>query len=321
MTGLMTAMVLSAGLGAGVLVLYRALRPTPRPLAATIADLRAPPPLDGADAPVSTPGDALAGWQARLARIGLQVLGSFGVIDSSVLRDQLRILDKPIERHAYEKLFGAVAGFLLPTLLVTAMAAGGVSVSPVVGLAFGAVLSTAGFFYPDLPLSEQVEKRQQAFRHALSSYLDLVTIILAGGGGIESALQGAADAGDGWAFTEIRAALRRAEFTGRTPWDTFDELGVTLGINELRELAASVALAGSQGAKVRQSLAAKADALRVQQAAAIEANAETRTEKMIVPVTVMIVGLTLFIGYGAVQAISTDGAATVDARTQTEVGR
>ena len=80
-----------------------------------------------------------------------------------------------------------------------------------------------------------------------------------------------------------------------------------LGINELTELAASVGLAGGQGAKIRRSLAAKADALRAQQAAAIETNAETRTEKMIVPVTVMIIGLTLFVGFGAVQAISTDG--------------
>ena len=88
------------------------------------------------------------------------------------------------------------------------------------------------------------------------------------------------------------------------------DLGAELGINELTELAASVGLAGGQGAKIRRSLAAKADALRAQQAATIETNAETRTEKMIVPVTVMIIGLTLFVGFGAVQAISTDGGAS-----------
>ena len=109
----------------------------------------------------------------------------------------------------------------------------------------------------------------------------------------------------------MRTALRRAELTGRTPWDLFDELGVTLGIDELRELAASVALAGGQGAKIRQSLSAKADALRAQLAAELEAAAEDRTEKMIVPVTVMVIGLTLFIGFGAIDAISTDGGAAV----------
>ena len=36
---------------------------------------------------------------------------------------------------------------------------------------------------------------------------------------------------------------------------------------------------------------------------------------MIVPVTVMIVGLTLFIGFGAVDAISTDGGDTFSTPT------
>ena len=319
MNGLATAMLLSAGLGFGFVVLLRALRPRPTPLTATIASLQRPGRAIGSrvDAAELTP-DEFAGWQHVIARGGVRMLDAFGITTSRVLREQLRILDKPIERHAYEKLFGTIAGFLLPNLAIWVIAVGGVSASPLVGLTAGLIGAAAGFFYPDLPLAEQVEKRQQAFRHALSSYLDLVTIILAGGGGVESALQGAADAGDGWAFAEIRATLRRAEFTGRTPWDLFDELGVTLGVSELRELAASVALAGGQGAKIRQSLAAKADALRARQAAAIEANAESRTEKMIVPVTVMIIGLTLFIGFGAIDAISTDGGAAVEPASATE---
>ena len=309
MTGLLTAMLLSAGLGLSAFVLYRALRPRPTPLAATIAALGRPAqPTTTRDAMLRG-SDGMAPFQDRLARVGMRILASFGMLDAAPLREQLRILDKPIERHAYEKLLGAIAGFAIPNLTLAAVAANGVAVSPLIGLVLGVGLGIAGFFYPDLPLGEQVERRQQAFRHALSSYLDLVTIILAGGGGIESALHGAAEAGDGWAFAEIRTALHRAEFTGRTPWELFDELGDTLGVNELRELAASVALAGGHGAKIRQSLAAKADALRAQQASVIETHAETRTEKMIVPVTVMIVGLTLFIGYGATQAISTDGGA------------
>jgi len=320
MNGLVTAMLLSAGLGSGFVILIRALRPRTTPLAVTIASLQRPGRAFGSltDVDHSAP-DALSRLQHLVARGGVRVLDALGLTNSADLREQLRILDKPLERHAYEKLLGAVAGFLLPNLAIVVIAAGGVAASPLVGLGVGVVGAAAGFFYPDFPLAEQVERRQQAFRHALSSYLDLVTIILAGGGGVESALQGAADAGDGWAFAELRAALRRAEFTGRTPWELFDELGVTLGVDELRELAASVSLAGGQGAKIRQSLAAKADALRAQQAAAIEANAETRTEKMIVPVTVMIIGLTLFIGFGAIDAISTDGGGAVQPRPGTEV--
>ena len=307
-------MALAAGVGCGVWLIIRALQPRPTPLGVSI-DATQRPGVSVAARSVVDHDSQPSQIQQRFGRGGARLMALLGLGESAVLREQLRILDKPIERHAYEKLLGATAGLLLPLLLFGVLGAGGVSASPIVGLGLAVMLCIGGFFYPDLPLAEQVQKRQQGFRHAMSSWLDLVTIILAGGGGIETALVGAADAGDGWAFDEIRTALRRADMTGRTPWDLLDELGTTLGVDELRELAASVGLAGGRGAKIRQSLAAKADALRAQQAAEIETNAEARTEKMIVPVTVMIVGLTLFIGFGAVDAISTDGGDTFSTPT------
>ena len=312
MSNTFVAMLLGAGIGVGIWIILRALQPRPLPLATAIRSTQRPGrPVTA----VSARDGAGRDLPQTLGRAGSRLMSAFGIGQSEALNAQLRILDKPVERHAYEKLLGATAGFLLPSLLFGVLAIGGVSASPLVGFGLAVALGIGGFFYPDLPLAEQVERRQQAFRHALSSWLDLVTIILAGGGGIESSLAGAADASGGWAFEEIRRALRRAELTGRTPWDVLDELGETLGIDELRELAASVSLAGGSGAKIRQSLAAKADALRAQQAAQIETNAEARTEKMIVPVTVMIVGLTLFIGFGAVDAISTDGGSTFSTPT------
>jgi hypothetical protein len=73
-------------------------------------------------------------------------------------------------------------------------------------------------------------------------------------------------------------------------------------------LAASARLAGDQGARIRASLAAKADSMRAAQTAAIEAEAEAATEKMLLPVVTLVVGMILFIGFGVVQAISTPGA-------------
>ncbi len=159
--------------------------------------------------------------------------------------------------------------------------------------------------WPDIRLSEQIDRRRRDFRYSLSAYLDLVTIILAGGGGLETALQTAADLGDGWAFAEIRTALRNARLTNRTVWDVFDELGEELGVPELRD---SALLAGDQGARIRASLSAKADSMRANQTAAIEAQAEAATEKMLLPVITLVVGMILFIGFGVVQAISTPGA-------------
>lgn len=305
MTDTVVAMVLAAGMGLGLFVMLRGMRRRPVDLATVVAErdqVRVATVWAVPDLERQVPDD-LGPIQRYLSRPGLRLLETFGLIDRGLLRQQLRVLDKSLERHAYEKMLAAVAGIILPLAVGLVASSSGSPISPLLLLMGSLVLGGLGFLYPDLPLAERVAARQQAFRHSLSSYLDLVTIILAGGGGTESALSGAAQAGEGWVFAEIRSALRRGELTGRTPWDMFEELGIHYGVDELRELAASVSLAGGQGARVRQSLVAKAEALRAQQTAEIETKAESNTEKMIVPVSIMVLGLMVFIGRGAFEAI------------------
>ncbi len=302
MTGTLIATALAAGVGLGLFLLLRGLRRKPVELSTAVEALGSQR-RTSVGSLVREPEDPLSGLQIYLSRPGMRLLEGFGLADQGVLEDQLRVLDKSLERHAYEKMMAGLVGLLLPLFMGLFFTVNQISVTPLLLIIATVVLGALGFFYPDLPLSERVANRQRAFRHSLSSYLDLVSIILAGGGGTESALVGAADAGDGWVFAEIRSALRRGELTGRTPWDMFEELGVHYGIDELRELAASVSLAGGHGARVRQSLVAKAEALRAQQTAEIEGMAESNTEKMIVPVSIMVLGLMVFIGRGAVDAI------------------
>lgn len=297
----LAVMVAGAGIGLGVAIGIRALFPRPVPLSKALADLQRPRHhLIGLDI-------AQVGMAERIGQMVVGTIESTGLTDVGRLQRRLRALGKPLEAHAFEKLLGAIAGLAIPIVLSVALAAAGISVSPGVTVLLAIGLSVAGFMYPDLGLSEQIQRRRRDFRHSLSAYLDLVTIILAGGGGLETALQTAADLGDGWAFTEIRTALRTARLTSRTPWEVFDDLGEELGVDELRELAAAAHLAGDQGARIRASLAAKADSMRANQTAAIEAQAEAATEKMLLPVVTMVVGMILFIGFGVVQAISTPG--------------
>ena len=300
-------MLTGASFGAGVYLLWRAVRPRPVQLTRVLADLERPgrslADIEGGRSPA---GHRMAD---RLGRAALGLLEATGLVDTDRLRRRLRTLDKPVERHAFDKLVGGIAGLAIPALLGMMLAAAGVTPSPAVFALVAVGLAGLGFAYPDLGLTEQVERRRRAFRHSLSAYLDLVTIILAGGGGLETALHSAAEAGDGRAFAEIRQALYRARLSGRTPWEMFDELGRDLGVDELRELAASAHLAGDQGARIRASLAAKADSMRAHQTAAIEAQAEAATEKMLLPVVALVVGMILFIGFGVVQAISTPGTA------------
>lgn len=294
----LAAAAAGAAVVAGLILTWRALRPGKPRLARALADLERRG-VSVAEYPSSRR------WRFRVGESALAFLDATGLVNTGRLRHRLRILGRTAEEHVFRKVTAAAVGFGLPLLVAALVAAVGIIPSPtwVAVMALGGGL--AGFFYPDLGLVDRIEARRRAFRHALSAYLDLVTVILAGAGGLETALHAAADTGDGWAFADIRHTLRQSRLAGRTPWEGFDRLGIDLGVDELRELAASAQLAGDHGARIRASLEAKADSLRAHQTAMVEAQAESATEKMLLPVIGLVVGMILFIGYGVVEAIST----------------
>jgi len=134
---------------------------------------------------------------------------------------------------------------------------------------------------------------------AVAVYLDLVNVLLAGGAGVETAMLAAAGAGDGFSFEQIRLALVRAQSSRGSYWDSLRELGERTGVESLEDVAHSVQLAGEHGARIRQSLAAKASALRSKNLARIEHEAEQRTEHMGLPIVLLFLGFILLVGYPA----------------------
>ena len=153
-----------------------------------------------------------------------------------------------------------------------------------------------------MPLSDARRARRE-FRHALASYLQLVTILMAGGAGVETAMFDAAAVGHGTAFTQLRSALTAAQARREPPWRQLAVLGHRLGIGDLEELQAAMTLAGG-GAQVRDSLTAKANAIATKDLAAIEAQAQARSETMVLPVALMFAGFLLLLGYPALAALS-----------------
>lgn len=287
-------LLLGAGVGVGVLLIARAVVERPAPITTVLAALDRPTELTA-----TQHGRGPAGF----GRVAVGVFRSLGATVTSHSR-ALRLAGRSEQQHALIRLSAAVAGFLLPLLtgMVLYVLGVGFPLGAPVGLAF--IGGAGGFVFPELSLKDTAERRRRDFRHALSGYLDMVNVLLAGGAGIETALYAAADAGDGWGFATIRRALHRARLTGRSPWDTLGTLGDELGVSELAELGASVALAGSHGARIRASLAAKADTLRGHQIAETEADAESATERMTIPVAVLLAGFLLFIAYPAIHQIT-----------------
>ena len=299
---MIAALVCGAGVGAGLWLIVRGLFP-PRPsLAQTLAQLRRlPEPI-----PVLTPGSD-GGIAARLGRPVADALtrtGAGWLLPAAVRRD-LAVLGRSPERHLAEQVTLALVGLLFAPAVAALLLLGGAHLPLVVPLWASLVFALAGFLLPDLGIRADANRRRRDFRHALSSFLDLVVVALAGGGGVETALADAASVGSGWAFAGLRRALDQARLARQTPWAALSRLGQELGVAELSELAASVALAGTEGAKVRASLAAKAASLRTHELADAETADQAATERMSLPVVLLFAGFLLFLGYPAVEKVLT----------------
>ncbi len=294
--------LLGGGVGIGLMILVRAFRNRNTDLEVLAGTLTS---SGRSVAQLDQPDDGSTGRTSKSWSVGL--LNSFGVGDLELTRSRLRVVDKSIEQHAFEKLTAAVAGFTFPLIFMLMLILGGIQ--PPILLLFVAslVLAVGGFLYPELPLKDLVVERRRSFRHALGSYLELVCVMLAGGAGTQTALAAAAESGAGWPFVELRRAIDRAAATNRPVSELFEELSAELGVDDLRDLSASLSLAGGHGARVKESLIAKSDAMRHSLATDFEGMAETQTEKMIIPVAIMTLGLTLFVGFAALAAIGDGG--------------
>ena len=282
----------AGGLGCGLLLIVVSLR-SPRP---TVVEA-----LQRMSNPVVAVGTV--GNRASTVATGIaKAIGLDHLITSSVRRD-LRTLERSPDDHIARCLgYGLILGFV-PPVAAAVLALGGVGVSITVPVGAALLFAAGGLALPALELHQQAEKRRADFKHALSAYLNLVGVNVAAGRGVEGALEKAAATGQGPAFTAIRRALYRAQATGQTPWAALDALGAEIGIDELRELAATIALAGGVGAKVRESLAAKAATLRKRGLSEIQAAANAASERMAMPVVLLVIGLIVFIGYPAISRI------------------
>jgi len=76
------------------------------------------------------------------------------------------------------------------------------------------------------------------------------------------------------------------------------------GVGQLVDLAAAVALTGTEGAHIRDSLAARAETLRARQAADLKAAARSATQRMILPLMLIGLGYLLFLIFPAIYVLT-----------------
>ena len=284
--------------GLGLFLLALAVHPPRPPLARRLAafdaaarqgDGRWPAPAEARGGGARWP---LGRWLARLcAERGWQFPS---------LRANLSLAGTPLEIFLATKVLLALLGLAAGPVLAVIAGLLGLRVPAVIPIWLGLLIAAAFFFLPDLEVRQKAGKRRRDFRHAIGSFLDLFAMNLAGGRGVPEALIAASDVGTGWAFWRIRDVLASARITGQTPWQVLASLAEEIRIDELRDLAASLSLVAEDGAKVRESLVARAASLRRRELADLEGQAGERSQSMLVAQLLLCAGFLLFLVFPVV---------------------
>lgn len=293
-----TEILIGAAGGLGLFILIRALvpsRPGPAAHVARIDALRARGTFGGATvAPV--------GFKERVGHEVAQFYARQGWEQKSVKAD-LAILDRSWQQFLSTKLGLAAAGFVCGPVLYAVTVVWGWHLTPLIPLWLALAFAGLFFVLPDVEVRRDAAAKRDDLRRVIAAYLDLVAMNLAGGRGVPEALMAAADVGDGWALRRIKDCLTDARLAGTAQWTALGKLGTDLGIKELTDLGAALTLVADDGAKIRASLAARAETMRHRELADMEGKAGTRSQSMLVAQLLLCAGFLIFILYPAMVRI------------------
>jgi Flp pilus assembly protein TadB len=219
--------------------------------------------------------------------------------DMETVRSNLMVVDRSLADFAMEKAKAAASGAVFVGFLsVLVGLSGGAGV---LILALGGAI--AGYQIPDIDLKKKAAERRVEFSRALTAFITLLGSSISGGGGITTAMTDAAAMGEGWVFVKLRNALDEAHLSGISTWSALDRLGRQLQVTSLIELAGSLTLAGNSGARVTETLHARAESSREKELAEIRSEAEAKSSSIGLPVGLMLVGWAIFIAIPAVMSL------------------
>ena len=177
--------------------------------------------------------------------------------------------------------------------------------------ALALVLGAAGVAIA-LPLTiadvhQRAEFERRDYHRALTVLLDQIAVSLSGGAGIDTALAEALEIGKGPQFSRIREAIHHGQLVRQSPWESIGLLGEQIGSADYRQLAASLALAGNEGARIKSALIARSETMRAKRRAQEKADEASKTERMSLPVVAIAICVLLFVTVPASTVMLTGG--------------
>ncbi|MFF7193266.1 MULTISPECIES: type II secretion system F family protein [unclassified Streptomyces] len=300
MNNILFTCLVGAAVGLGVFVLIRALMPGKRSAVHTVAQIdamRAAGPVSSGPAHTA-PTDFKGRVGQRVATFYLQQGW-----EQRSLRADLAVLDRSWENFLATKIILAAAGVIFGPFLFAVIWQLGMGSNPVIPVWMALICGGVFFLLPDFEVRRDAADKRKDLRRVIGAYLDLVSMNLAGGRGLPEALMAAAEISDGWALTRIRNCLADARITGTSQWVALGRLGDELGVEELRDLSVTLGLVADDGAKVRESLASRAETMRHRELAEIEGSAGEKSQSMLVAQLLLCAGFLVFLIFPAAMRV------------------
>jgi tight adherence protein C len=139
----------------------------------------------------------------------------------------------------------------------------------------------------DIWLTFRIDARLDNIRKTLPDAIDLITVCVEAGNGLESAMARITERTTGPLADEFKVTLNEIRL-GKSRRDALRDLSDRVGLDDLRSFTAAVIQADQTGVSIAQVLRVQADAMRIRRRQRAEEKAAQAPVKMLLPMFVFI---------------------------------
>lgn len=219
----------------------------------------------------------------------------------------LDILGRSGDKHIFDVVVSALVSMTIPPMVSATAAVLGFSMplAVPVGATLGGAVLVGWMVHANMRTRAKAARSE--FVRALCTYAALTAHQVRSGHGAVEAMERAVRVCEGWPYARLRHALLTAQLQMSAPWDELRKLSHSIGVVELATFADIMHSAGTDGAQVYSTLRAQASSLRDQIRVRSLEVTKTRSSKLDIPSTLLIIVLLVLIGYPLMSSIFQNG--------------
>lgn len=180
-----------------------------------------------------------------------------------------------------------IAGLTFGGLIALVFTVGPTKVATGRLLLFVIIFAALGFYFPQLWLTSQIQKRQKNIRKAMPDALDLLTVCVEAGLGFDAAMSKVSEKWQNelsMAFARVIAEIQ----LGKLRREALRDMADRIGLAEMTSFVAAVIQSEQLGVSLAKVLRIQSDQMRVKRRQLAEEEAHKAPVKMLIPMALLI---------------------------------